>query len=131
MLKDGQEVYSFRPSHGAARLVAFLHVVQAVAALTRLQEMDMIFFEMPSGVDAFPFASRVVGKRPFTLAVHPRWIPVASAPDPDAQVPTVPRFQTPRFPQPRFQRLQFPLLQSKTPRFPQPRSSVPVPTAAP
>jgi hypothetical protein len=57
--------------------------------------MDMIFFEMPSGVDAFPFASRVVGKRPFTLAVHPRWIPVASAPDPDAQVPTVPRFQTP------------------------------------
>lgn len=32
MLKDGQEVYSFRPSHGASRLVTFLNVIQTVAA---------------------------------------------------------------------------------------------------
>jgi hypothetical protein len=32
MTRNGQEVYSFRPSHGAARLVAFLNVVQHMAA---------------------------------------------------------------------------------------------------
>jgi hypothetical protein len=31
VMREGEEVYSFRPSHGAHRLVAFLNVVQAMA----------------------------------------------------------------------------------------------------
>jgi len=32
VLREGEELYSFRPSHGAHRLVAFLKVVQAMAS---------------------------------------------------------------------------------------------------
>ena len=37
--RDGQEVFSFRPSHGAARLVAFIQVIQTMASTEADEEL--------------------------------------------------------------------------------------------